>query len=84
MQNTIQRQTLKNEYNAINVCINPVQYGRATRSACAYERPAFAYVIIFTLDTIVKPTPCVHHNSGLAKSDFGYTYTYEGDRLDRT
>ena len=47
LQNTIRQQWLKNEYNPVNVCINLVQYGWATRSACAYERlVVFAYVII--------------------------------------
>ena len=38
------------EYDARNVCIDPVQYTWATRSAFAYERPVFAYMIIFTFD----------------------------------
>ena len=50
MQNTIQRQPTKIEYDAVTVCINPVQYTQATRSAFAFERPAIAYVIIFTFD----------------------------------
>ena len=40
----------KESYDAINFCIHPVQLARATRSAFAYERPAFAYMIIFTFD----------------------------------
>ena len=50
LQNTVQQQSLEKEYDDVNVCINPVHYTCATRSASAYERPAFAYVIIFTLD----------------------------------
>ena len=42
LQNTVLRQTLKNEYGAINVSINPVRYTQATLSAFAYERPVFA------------------------------------------
>ena len=38
------------KYDDVNVCINLVQYTSATRSAFAYERPAFAYVIIFTFN----------------------------------
>ena len=52
MQNSIQQQSLKNEYDAVNVCIIPVQHTRETRSAFAYERPAFAHMIIFTFDWI--------------------------------
>ena len=46
----MQQQTLKNEYDDVNVCINPVQYAWATRSAFADDCLAFAYVIIFTYD----------------------------------
>ena len=51
--------TAATEYDAVNVCIKPVQYTWAARSAFAsykrpafasYKRPAFAYVIIFTFD----------------------------------
>ena len=41
---------MKEEYDAVNVCINPVQYTWATRSAFSYKRPVFANVIIFTFD----------------------------------
>ena len=50
MQNTLQRQPTKIEYDAVNVSIKSVQYTWATRSACGYKRPAFVYVIIFTFD----------------------------------
>ena len=57
MHNTIRQQSLKNEYDAVNICVNPVQYTRATRSAFAYDRPAFAYVIIVIIKRYV-----VNHN----------------------
>ena len=38
------------EYDAVNICTSSIQYTEATRSAYAYERPAFANVIIFTFD----------------------------------
>ena len=47
----MQQQPLKNEYDVVNFC-NPIQYTWATRSVFAYERPAFAYVIIFTFDQV--------------------------------
>ena len=50
LKSTIQKQGLKNEYDAVNVRINPVQYTIATHAAFAYECPAFAYVIIFAFD----------------------------------
>ena len=50
MHDTTQQQSLKNENDAVNVCINLVQLAGATRSAFAYDRPAFADVIIFTFD----------------------------------
>ena len=33
LQNTIQHQSLKNEYDAVNVCIKLVHYTQATRVA---------------------------------------------------
>ena len=67
LQNTIQQQqSLKKEYDAVKVCINLVQHTWATRSAFAYERRAFAYVIIFIFDRIL-PITCMRHNSDLAK-----------------
>ena len=50
MQNTVLHQSMKNEYDAANVCIYPAQYFQATRSAFAYERPVCAYVITFIFD----------------------------------
>ena len=49
-ERAIQQQSLKNLYDAVNVCIKPVQYTWATRSAFSYKCPVFAYVIIFTFD----------------------------------
>uniref|UniRef100_M4B4E3 Uncharacterized protein n=1 Tax=Hyaloperonospora arabidopsidis (strain Emoy2) TaxID=559515 RepID=M4B4E3_HYAAE len=55
-------QSLKKEYDVVNVCINSIQYAQATRSAFAYQRPAFASVIIFTFDRF-KPITSVRQNS---------------------
>ena len=41
---------MKKEYDAVNVCSNLIEYTQATQSAFAYERPAVAYVIIFSFD----------------------------------
>ena len=52
MQTTVQQLSLKNEYDAVNVYIISVHYTQATRSAFAYERPTFDYVIILTSDRL--------------------------------
>ena len=60
----MQEQSLKNEYNAVNVCINPVQYIGQRDQPLLYERPAFAsYLPLIDL----KPYTCVLHDSDLAK-----------------
>ena len=69
---SIQQQSLRNEYDAVYVCINPVKNSQETRSAIAYERPAFAYMIISPLINF-KPITYVRHNSDL--SDFENAYT---------
>ena len=74
MQNTIQQQSLKNDYDAMSVFIKPVQYTQTTRSAFANERPAFAQVTLL----IFKPIRCVCHNSALVKEWLWIClYTYE-------
>ena len=57
---------MKKGYDAFNVCSNPVQQARATRSAFVDERLAFDYVIIFTFSRF-KPITFVLQNSDLAK-----------------
>uniref|UniRef100_M4BZE1 Uncharacterized protein n=1 Tax=Hyaloperonospora arabidopsidis (strain Emoy2) TaxID=559515 RepID=M4BZE1_HYAAE len=49
------------------------QYTQATRSAFAYQRPAFAYVIIFTFDRLSQSQACARIVTK-PKSDFGYAY----------
>ena len=53
------------------------KYTHTARSAFAYERPAFAYVIILTFNRF-KPITTVRHNNDLAKEWLRiYPYTYE-------